>query len=265
MASPSKRIRRMVSFPETPTTNRKKPAFLTPATAKTFTPYPLTAYDSPTNPFGRKHRESVIRTLPQPTSFSKHLPLRFQFSRKGLRNNKEGVYRIVQVPLSYTFVHLRCLIFFLFGGGSKQLTGEDDDHLFELKDNISMYAPAYKPGQIKSGYTWGKLSSTRDPCRWRGEQEEDADVDVDEDYDEAEEEGKMLEDEHSDWEWKDEQDFKLGHAWPEGLDAKRGIVYVSLTAFPMCIPDPSLTVPFTLNPSAHYRQHHRAPKTQREK
>lgn len=136
------------------------------------------------------------------------------------------MFRIVQVPLSYTFVHLRCLLSFLFGGDLLDVAqGRAEDHLFEIKKELVSYSMTYKPGQIKKGQTWAKLSSTRDPCRWR--EEEDAEDVDDEEVDEAEEEGRALEEEHDDWEWKDEEDFTVAHAWPEGLNEERGIIYVS--------------------------------------
>ncbi|KAJ2919013.1 hypothetical protein MD484_g1441, partial [Candolleomyces efflorescens] len=236
--SPSKRARRMASFPQTPTTLTRttKPAtnpFVTPARARFAPLYPLQACDSPSNPFGRKHCESLIRKLPPSTSFSKHLALRFQFVRKGVPFNggkPGGVCRVVQVPLSYTFVHLRCLISFLFDGpgtGTKgKRVAEDNDHLFEIKKDVEKYNVTYKPGQIKNGKTWAKLSSTRDPCRWRAEENEiDEDDDDDEDIDEAEEAGRDFGEGDHDWEWKDEEDFTLEHAWPDGLNESRGIVY----------------------------------------
>ncbi|KAF5336380.1 hypothetical protein D9611_006552 [Ephemerocybe angulata] len=230
--SPTKRVRRMVSFPKTPTTNRtskSSSAFTTPGKKKSTTPYPLRAYDSPSNPFGRKHVQTLIRTLPPPTSFSKHLALRFQFVRKGIPNRKGskggGVHRTVQVPLSYTFVHLRCLISYLFGKGARRsvgMGGDEQDHLFEVKNEVEPYSASYKPGQIKNGVTWAKLSSTRDPCRWQQEEEED---ELEEEVDEKEEEGKLLEEEHDDWEWQDEEDFTLLHVWPDGMDSESGIIY----------------------------------------
>lgn len=139
-----------------------------------------------------------------------------------------GVCRIVQVPLSYTFVHLRCLISFLFdgpGSGTRGRIVEDHDHLFEIKKEVERYSVTYKPGQIKKGRTWAKLSSTRDPCRWRAEENE---IDEDDDIDEAEEAGRDFGEGDDEWEWKDEEDFTLAHAWPDGLNESRGIVYVSL-------------------------------------
>jgi hypothetical protein len=92
---------------------------------------------------------------------------------------------------------------------------------------VEKYSVTYKPGQIKNGKTWAKLSSTRDPCRWRAEENEIDEDDDDEDIDEAEEAGRDFGEGDDEWEWKDEEDFTLGHAWPDGLNESRGIVYVS--------------------------------------
>jgi hypothetical protein len=155
--------------------------------------------------------------------------LRFQVVRKGVPYNggkPGGVCRVVQVLLSDTFVHLRCLISFLLEGpgtGTKgKRVAEDDHHLFEIKKDVEKYSVTYEPGQIENGKTWAKLSSTRDPCRWRTEENE-----IDEDLDEAEEAGRDFGEGDDDWERKDEEDFTLGHAWPDGLNESRGIVYVS--------------------------------------
>ena len=78
-------------------------------------------------------------------------------------------------------------------------------------------------GQIRSGHTWAKLSSVRDPFRRkRGKVRHD-------DSDDAVSDG--IEDEggegEEDWIWEAEEDFTVGHVWPEGGDLKRGCVYVS--------------------------------------
>ncbi|KAF5383152.1 hypothetical protein D9615_004961 [Tricholomella constricta] len=222
--------RRMISVPHTPLPTRL--SFPTPQTPFTGTPYPSRPLDSPTNPVGRKRTKVLAHSLPAPTSFSKHLPLRFQFVRPGVSPRMGGIYRIVQVPLSYTFVQLRCLIAFLFGGGYAD--EQEDRHLFELKKKIVMYAQTYKPGQIRSGYTANRLSSARDPCRYRPEVDEDSLWDDDEsakpkgevedvaseDTDEGEGEG-----EDPGWTWELEEEYTLGHAWSRGGDLTRGIIY----------------------------------------
>ena len=138
------------------------------------------------------------------------------------------MHRIVQVPQSYTFTHLRCLITFLFGVRSHG-GGPEDEHLFEIKKKVALYSARHKPGQIKAGKTWAKLSSVQDPCRWRSMYERDAleDDEEDEEVDENEEtEVELEEDEGDEWKWADEEVFTVAHAWPEGVDTERGIIYV---------------------------------------
>ncbi|KXN91795.1 hypothetical protein AN958_11945 [Leucoagaricus sp. SymC.cos] len=204
---------------------------------KSHTAYPPRPFDSPGNPFGRKRTKYLTRTLPESTAFSKHLPLRFQFVRKGFSwsPRQGGAHRIVQVPLSYTFIHLRCLIAWLFCG----LPGQDDadEHVFEVKKDVSIYSQLYKPGQVKSGQTWVKLSSSQDPYRYRKDyfNADEEDVDLEEDQlssdveDDAQREEERTEDEEGeeseDWEWKDEEEFTIGHAWPKGPELERAIVY----------------------------------------
>lgn len=92
-----------------------------------------------------------------------------------------------------------------------------------------MYSPLYKPGQIRSGHTTVKLSNVRDPCRWRSQygyandSEEDELNDSEEDREEVNEDGESAEE---DSKWEDEEDYTLGHVWPEGLDVHRGLIYV---------------------------------------
>lgn len=188
-------------------------------------PLPFRPLDSPSNPFGRKRTHALTRSLPAPTSFSKHLPLRFQLVRPGLSPRLGGTHRIVQVPLSYTFVHLRCLIAFLYGEG--YAPPQQDRHLFEVQKRLVMYSPTYKPGQIRSGVTTVKLSSARDPCRYRPEVDEDAFMT----QSDASGEDSPAEDaeETEGWVWEAEEHFTLAHAWPRGGDLARGIVYVSLS------------------------------------
>ncbi|KAF8157032.1 hypothetical protein B0H34DRAFT_798357 [Crassisporium funariophilum] len=252
LQSPSKRQRR-ASFPQTPSAsengyssptrsgnaNAKTPSsYATPRTP--YTPYPLHPSDSPSNPFGRTRTQRLIHTLPPTTSFSKHVALRLQFVRRGVSPRQGGVYRIVQVPLNYTFVHLRCLVEFLFhtppthlGKAKGSSRGEGDEHLFEVKSKVTTYSPLYKPGQIKSGMTTVKLSNVRDPCRWRaryGEDEEEEGDELDGELEEVLGELKATEDEavegeEEDWRWEDEEDYTLAHVWPGGMELHRGLIY----------------------------------------
>ncbi|KAG6833035.1 hypothetical protein H0H87_012046 [Tephrocybe sp. NHM501043] len=221
--------RRHSAIPHTPVQRRSSfSAFQTPFTG---TPYPSRPLDSPTNPVGRKRTKNLAHSLPTPTSFSKHLPLRFQFVRPGASPRMGGIYRVVQVPLSYTFVHLRCLIAFMFGGGFDD--EREDKHLFEVKKKLSMYAMTYKPGQIRQGFTTFKLSTARDPCRYKPEND---DILFGDDATQAEDGGNASQvisdseepDEYEDptWKWELEEEFTLGHAWSRGTDIGCGIIYV---------------------------------------
>ncbi|KAG6860131.1 hypothetical protein C0995_015366 [Termitomyces sp. Mi166 len=216
--------RRLASVPRTPFPKRS--SLETPFSG---TPYPSRPLDSPTNPVGCKRTQNLTHSLPPPTSFSKHLPLRFQFVRPGVSPRMGGIYRVVQVPLSYTFVHLRCLIAFLYGGGFGD--GREDRHLFEVKKKMSMYVATYKPGQIRRGFTAVKLSTARDPCRYKPEGDanyfddefihgEDG-VDPSQVVSDPEESG----DEEPTWKWELEEEFTLGHVWSKGPDLGAGIIY----------------------------------------
>lgn len=204
------------SAPETPS-KRRCNALSAPA-------LPARPSDSPSNPFGRKRVRSLVRSLPPPTLFSKHLPLRFQLvctDRPVSRRIYNDVHRIVQVPTNYTIMHLRCLIALLFGGSRSSLL-QGEDHLFEVKRKIQLYNTVYKPGQVKSGQTWAKLSSAKDPCRYRSESslaKEEKVLGVGNRDGEEEESGE--------WKWHAEEDFTLERAWPKGRELFRAIVYVS--------------------------------------
>lgn len=92
-----------------------------------------------------------------------------------------------------------------------------------------MYSAGYKPGQIKTGKTWAKLSSARDPCRYRPEGDEDDEGAPEDDEGLTGEVEEVVEEEEEDWEWEAEEEFTLAHAWPWGGDLERGIVYVSIS------------------------------------
>ncbi|KAF8429455.1 hypothetical protein L210DRAFT_852564 [Boletus edulis BED1] len=205
--------------PRTPTCNWKVPA------------------DSPTNPFGRIRRLTQGTTLPRPTSFSKHLPIRFQFIHPrvdGRELDRDGIYRIVQVPLNYTLAHLRGLIEYVFDPATddeivesyslrraarrttsasssskgKQVASQDPvGHLFEIQRKIKMGSM----GQIKEAQTWAKASTARDPYHYPGNDSEDS---------------LWLDDgAGEEWKWEAEEDFTLSKVWPKGGDLTRGIVY----------------------------------------
>ncbi|KAF7334292.1 hypothetical protein MSAN_02390800 [Mycena sanguinolenta] len=179
--------------------------------------------DSPSNPFGRTYTWNLLQTLPAPTSFSKHLPLRFQYVKRGVsRETREGIYRVVQVPQSYTLLHLKSLIAFLFGGAYGQIPPSPDDdevvpgHVFELKTDVSLYPPSFKMGQIMTGTTWTYSSSALDPYLYHPDWESEDGPTPKENTEE------VVEDERK---WMAEEDLTIAHAWPEGGDITRGIVY----------------------------------------
>lgn len=200
--------------------------------------------DSPTNPFGRIRRLTQGTTLPPPTSFSKHLPLRFQFIHPrvdGREIDRDGIYRIIQVPLNYTLAHLHKLIEYVFdpatdaeivepyglrrpsrrtpgasssSKGKQVELGDPVGHLFEIQRKIKMGCA----GQIKEAQTWVKASTTRDPYHYPGNESEDS---------------LWLDDDGAgeEWKWEAEEDFTLSKVWPKGGDFARGIIYVSDLAF----------------------------------
>jgi hypothetical protein len=207
-SSPVKRPRRD-SFPATP-----------------YTPYPQHPSDSPSNPFKRKTK---VDSLPSISSFRKHIPLRFQFHRCGLGFRKGGFHRIVQVPLDYTFAHLRALIAWLFDVPAKYSNGKagGEDYLFEVKTNLTMEAMRTKPGMIKSGDTSVKLSNSKDPGRRRFPKDADDQDELEGEQSEGDDEfGEHFDDNSGDWVWADEEDYTLGHVWAAGLQVDRGIIYV---------------------------------------
>ncbi|KAI6021738.1 hypothetical protein BKA83DRAFT_674054 [Pisolithus microcarpus] len=202
--------------------------------------------DSPTNPFGRIRRFIHGTTLPPPTSFGRHIALRFQLVNHradGREFNRDGVYRVVQVPLNYTLAHLRKLIAYIFDPAtdaeivapynlrrvSNRLTAmvsssqdkgkareilmspEPVGHLFEVQDAVE----AGQHGVIKCGHTWAKSSTARDPYHYPGN---DSDGSV------------FLDDESDDWRWVAEEDLQLAKAWPKGCNLSKAIVYIHITA-----------------------------------
>ncbi|KAG1845401.1 hypothetical protein C8R48DRAFT_444205 [Suillus tomentosus] len=204
--------------------------------------------DSPTNPFGRARRLTTSTTLPRPSSYAKHLPLRFQLIRPDgdgrSHTNKDGVYRVVQVPLTYTLGHLRKLIKFVFQpakesemGGSYRFRRAarhasiplharhsvpssskgkqpvlcfdlEPGHLFEVQKDIEIS----RSGEIKSGMTTVKASATRDPYHYPGNGSEGSLLDAEDGEDDI-------------WRWEAEEDFQLSQLWAPGGDIEKGIIY----------------------------------------
>jgi hypothetical protein len=144
------------------------------------------------------------------------------------------VFRVVRVPMNYTFAHLHCLIAWLFDtpahyANGKNGLGDADDYLFEVKSKAKLYSPLYKPGQLKGGVTTVKLSNVRDPGRWQsgygnGVEEDELSESEDEEMVDGESQADA---EEVDCTWVDEEDYTLAHAWPAGLDPTTGIIYVS--------------------------------------
>jgi hypothetical protein len=176
------------------------------------------------------------------------LPLRFQLIRPDgdgrSHTNKDGVYRVVQVPLTYTLGHLRKLIKFVFQpakesemGGSYRFRhaarhasiplytghtvsssskgkqpasdfGPEPGHLFEVQKDIEIS----RSGEITSGKTTVKASTTRDPYHYPGNGSEGSLLDAEDGEDEV-------------WQWEAEEDFKLSQLWAPGGDLEKGIIY----------------------------------------
>lgn len=180
-----------------------------------------------------------------------------------MRDLDGDVHRVVQVPLSYTFTHMRCLVAFLFGSSKfARVEGKgEEDHLFELRKDIQppkipesdseddeeedeKQAEGSEAGRVRGGRVWAKLSTTRDPCRWRGREGE---LEDDED-----EEQEPPDDDDEPWLWKDEDETTLGHAWPHGMDITRGIIYVSFLAASYLSGLTRILDPFTNNACTYH-------------
>lgn len=219
------------------------------------TPYTPSVYsipaDSPTNPLGLKRRVNNL-TLPKASPFSKHVALRFQLitpapakgaspPKPSLWNTppvsspatdtfysknpaaaqyaREGIYRIAQVPLSYSFRFLRAAILFMFSG-DPSAAPRTPGHLFSVQHGITIGSP----GEIARGRVRVKLSRARDPY-YSSRSLADLIAAAD-----AQGQGESeLEDEEEDasWRWEGEDDFTLAHVWDvRSRDPKRGIIYV---------------------------------------
>ena len=190
------------------------------------TPYPAKPFDSPSNPFGRKHALALTSSLPPSTAFGKHLPLRFQVIRPNARKagfHKEGIGRIAQVPLNYTFHHLRYLIAFFFGA-EEDIGGTG--HLFEVKKDVEVDTQPYTVGGIKKGEPWVRLSGDRNPYLYKNDWEF-------EDDERGSQTGEGEPDsnaEEAGWKWEAEEDFSLASVWTKKSRAS-GIIYVSVFYF----------------------------------
>ncbi|KAH9023927.1 hypothetical protein EDB84DRAFT_1564571 [Lactarius hengduanensis] len=220
-------------------------AFSTPHTPSVYS----TPADSPTNPLGLKRRVNNL-TLPKATPFSKHVALRFQLitpapesappPKPSLWNTppdsspatdtvysknpaaekyaREGTYRVVQAPLSYSFRVLRAVILFMFSG-DPSAPPRAPGHLFSVQHGISIGSP----GEIARGRVRVKLSRARDPYY---SSRSLADLIAAADAQGQDEEDLEDEEEDASWRWEGEDDLTLGHVWDSrSRDPKRGIVY----------------------------------------
>ena len=108
-------------------------------------------------------------------------------------------------------------------------------HLFEVKrDVVMMHKTRLRRGEmdVQKSRTWAKLSSVRDPYRFRdpppGDDDDDGTVfDNSEDLPVVEDPGELSED-GVEWRWEAEEHMTLARAWPAGPDLTRGVVYVRL-------------------------------------
>jgi hypothetical protein len=228
--------------------------------------------DSPTNPFGLKRSLAALE-LPRVTSFGKHICLRFQLvdTRPGhnvsfRRRDKTGVYRVVQVPLNYTFRHLHKLILYLFAsdvseahsqlpstrrnslrsasvtmvsrakGKSRARDVLDHSacnafkqwggHFFEVLKQVAVF----RDSSSKPGVI---MPGARVHTKLSSVRERRLFKDLLDPENASEcpsDLPKALEDEDvesEDWRWEAEDDFVLGQAWPKGTSLDRGIIYVS--------------------------------------
>ena len=189
LESPAKR--RATSVPCTPQKPRPQRASYVPRPSLDFSGLPENPLDSPGNPLGRHHVVKLSRRLPDPSSFGKHVVLRMQLVVHSAKR-VHPVYRIVQLPLNYTFTHLRALIAYLFGGPSDGDDHSSGRHVFEVKRDVVMHSKK-RPGEIFSAVTTVKLSGSKHPFTHQDEEKV-----FDDDEDELQED---------DTRWEGEEDF----------------------------------------------------------
>lgn len=153
--------------------------------------------------------------------------------RNDISLKKGGVHRIVRVPMNYTFAHLRSLVAWLFNTPASYHhdSAANEDYLFEVKNKVTVYDARYKPGQIRFGSTFVKVSNVRDPARWSSaygfaDEEDELSDTCEEDTELQDGASQSVTDEDDDWKWADEEDFTLGHAFPTGIDPEIAIIYV---------------------------------------
>ncbi|EIN09038.1 hypothetical protein PUNSTDRAFT_44506 [Punctularia strigosozonata HHB-11173 SS5] len=218
--------------PRTPKASRDYTScFSTPLRS---TPFTIPS-DSPTNPVGLERGKRLRVALPEVTSFSKHLALRFQVVQAAAVHNRRrskarhargaarpeldraGVFRVVQVPLNYTFRHLHALILYLFPSRSRGPISRSEwtatsppssSHAFEVQRDVVLQSNA-----IKSGRTVAKLSTSYLPYEQEALSEDDN----------AAAEGNPREE--GGWIWENEDEFEVGRVWPNGPELENGIIY----------------------------------------
>ncbi|TBU47042.1 hypothetical protein BD309DRAFT_952716 [Dichomitus squalens] len=179
------------------------------------------------------------------------------------RRHADAPFRIVQVPLNYSFRLLHMLVLFLFASDARlQVTrprrvfsppspspltrrprdkGKASDradgahgegkggadgkgHLFEVLHGISVCSLAgQRPGQIRAGT--GKLYARLSSARERKLFPDPDEDDEEEGCDPVPGAEDADEDGEEGWDWEAEDDFTLSNVWPDGLDLKKGIIY----------------------------------------
>ncbi|KAI5823766.1 hypothetical protein K523DRAFT_357381 [Schizophyllum commune Tattone D] len=199
--------RRATSVPCTPQKPRPQRTSYVPRPSLDFSGLPENPLDSPGNPLGRHHVVKLSRRLPDPSSFGKHVVLRMQLVVHSAKR-VHPVYRVVQLPLNYTFTHLRALIAYLFGGPSDGDDHSSGRHVFEVKRDVVMHSKK-RPGEIFSAVTTVKLSGSKHPFT---HQDEEKVFDDDED--------KLQED---DTRWEGEEDFTIAQVFPMGLNSSDAV------------------------------------------
>ncbi|KAL1718252.1 hypothetical protein EV715DRAFT_291523 [Schizophyllum commune] len=205
LESPAKR--RATSVPCTPQKPRPQRASYVPRPSLDFSGLPENPLDSPGNPLGRHHVVKLSRRLPDPSSFGKHVVLRMQLVVHSAKR-VHPVYRIVQLPLNYTFTHLRALIAYLFGGPYDGDDHSSGRHVFEVKRDVVMHSKK-RPGEIFSAVTTVKLSGSKHPFT-----HEDEEKVFDDDEDELQED---------DTRWEGEEDFTIAQVFPMGLNSSDAV------------------------------------------
>ena len=119
---------------------------------------------------------------------------------------------------------------------------EEEGHLFEVLNGISVCSLAgQRPGQIRAGTgkLYARLSSARERKLFPDDDDEDEDSDAASTKRTVPLSDAKDEDEEG-WDWEAEDDFTLSNVWTEGLDLKKGIIYVRLSLsrlFSLSIPE----------------------------